>query len=90
MFSSRSIEIHLAELSAGESLKDDPVICSAASSLALEATGKENTPQDMIEIGEKLASFRDKHGISPQVIQHALLAAEPSLCAIIEGRPDTY
>lgn len=90
MFDSIGIDGHASELSKGESLKDHLVIGSVARALSLQATGVVMSPEDMITMGNQLAAFGEAHSLSPQVIQNALIAAEPSLRHLHEGRPNTY
>lgn len=90
MSSMFNIDVFLGDLSEAEVLKDHPVIQAAAGSLAVQFSNVIIDNEEVSRIADTLADFKDFMSTSHEVIQGALIAAEPRLGEIWEEYYHTY
>lgn len=89
MFGKRT-ERALEAIQAGVDVSHDPTIRSAASLLALQFTGVVISDEHADKVANQLAEFSERTGYSQEVIQSALMLAEPQLSEVEEDKFHTY
>ena len=90
MFGRGRLDTELALLQAGEAHKDNPVISAVARALVLQFTGVTIDDETVLQMSTQLEECSVSLDVSPQVIQYALLAAEPRLGEYQETATHTY
>lgn len=90
MFNSNRTDRFLGQLTEGEALKDHPVIQSIAIKLTAQFVNVAIDNEEMVQIADSLAHLRETMGTSNEVIQNALIAADPRLGEIQEEYYHTY
>lgn len=90
MFGRGRLDAELALLQAGEEHKDNPIISAVARVLVLQFTGVRIDDETVLRISTQLEECGTALNVGPQVIQYALLAAEPRLGEYQETATHTY